>query len=439
MKRCLVLLLVLSLCLSLTGFTAYAEWEKQDYEKQEYMVQFDIKEQESLSKDVFTNMQLDTLKSINVEKNDILETYDLFPVYCLKLTEKQVEELKNNPNIKTIEPNIMFEAYAQTIPWGISKVQATNAHQNGHTGNGIKVAVLDSGIDANHEDLNVRGGYSVFNDSPYYDGNGHGTHVAGTIAALNNSVGVVGVAYDAELYAVKVLNSQGSGSLSGIAKGLEWAIQNNMNIINMSLGSSQPSDILKQWCDLAYNSGILVVAAAGNSGNSSGTGDTVGYPAKYASVMAVASTDSNDRRASTSSTGPTVEISAPGVSIYSTIPNNRYGNMSGTSMASPHVAGAAALVWKANPSLNNQQLRQRLVSTAKYLGNSNHYGAGLVQVSAAIGQEANNPIGDEWKLNTNYKPGDIIIYEGNQYECLQEHTSIIGWEPINAPSLWKII
>jgi subtilisin len=441
MKRSLVLLLVLSLCLSLTGFTAYAELENQDHEKQEYMVQFEAQERESSSKNDLAALHADTLRSINVQENDILETYDLFPVYCLRLTEKQVEELKNNPNIKTIEPNITFEAYAQTIPWGISKIQATNAHQNGHTGKGIKVAVFDSGIDANHEDLNVKGGYSAFNDSPYSDGNGHGTHVAGTIAALNNSVGVVGVAYDVELYAVKVLNSQGSGSLSGITKGLEWAIQNNMNIINMSLGTPQPSDILKQWCDLAYNSGILVVAAAGNSGNSSGTGDTVEYPAKYASVMAVASTDSNDRRASTSSTGPNVEISAPGVNIYSTIPGSRYGYASGTSMASPHVAGAAALVWKANPGLSNQQLRQRLVSTAKYLGNSNHYGAGLVQVSAAIGQGTNNPapIGNEWNPDTNYKPGDIIVYEGNQYECLQEHTSIVGWEPINAPSLWKVI
>ncbi|WP_439646643.1 S8 family peptidase [Piscibacillus salipiscarius] len=245
--------------------------------------------------------------------------------------------------------------------------------------------MLDTGIAASHGDLNVSGGYSVFGDSPYNDGNGHGTHVAGTVAALNNNSGVLGVAPSANLYAVKVLDGNGSGSYAGIAEGIEWAIQNNMDIINMSLGGSQSSSILKDYADYAYyNAGILVVAAAGNSGNSWGWSDTVGYPAKYDSVIAVAAVDQNNNRASFSSHGPAVELAAPGVNIYSTMPGNSYDSLNGTSMASPHVAGVAAQVWQAKPHLSNSQLRSLLNNTAQYLGNSNYYGNGLVQSFDAI-------------------------------------------------------
>lgn len=384
MKKFLAVLLSLLICLGTIGFQGEAVLEDISSAKEEYLVQFDISGAENLSKASIAAKEKNILSSINVQEKDILETYDLLPVYCLKLDEKQVEVLKKDPNIKNVEPNIEFKASAQTIPWGISRVQAIDAHRYNYTGKGVRVAVLDSGIDSRHSDLNVSGGYSVFNDSPYSDGNGHGTHVAGTIAALDNSIGVKGVAYNVDLYAVKVLNSYGSGSLSGIAKGIEWSIKNNMNIINMSLGTSSHSSILKDWCDLAYNSGLLVVAAAGNSGNATGVGDTVEYPARYSSVMAVAATDSSNRRGSFSSHGPAIEIAAPGVDIYSTYPNNRYTTMSGTSMACPHIVGSAALVWGANPRLTNVQVRESLVRTARRLGDTNHYGSGLVQVLDAI-------------------------------------------------------
>ncbi|HHV25777.1 MAG TPA: S8 family peptidase [Tissierellia bacterium] len=384
MKRFLAVLLSLLICLGTIGFQADAALGNISSAKEEYLVQFDIPGVENLSKASIMAKEKSILNSINVQKKDILETYDLLPVYCLKLDEKQVEALKKDSNIKNVEPNIEFKASAQTIPWGISRVQATDAHRYNYTGKGVKVAVLDSGIDIRHNDLNVRGGYSVFNDSPYSDGNGHGTHVAGTIAALDNSIGVKGVAYNVDLYAVKVLNSYGSGSLSGIAKGIEWSIKNNMDILNMSLGTSTHSSILKDWCDLAYDSGLLVVAAAGNSGNAAGIGDTVDYPARYSSVVAVAATDSSNKRGSFSAHGPDIEISAPGVDVYSTYPSNRYTTMSGTSMACPHVVGSAALVWGANPKLSNVQVRESLVRTARGLGNTNHYGSGLVQALDAI-------------------------------------------------------
>ncbi|TFB22778.1 peptidase S8 [Filobacillus milosensis] len=351
--------------------TSFAD-EAKTQAKDEYLVQFDGPAKKGL------------IKSFGVEDQDILTEYDSLPVFHLKLTEKQAKGLKNHPQIKYVEENAEAKAFAQQTPWGIPHVEGTTAQNNGHTGDGVKVAILDTGIDASHEDLVVAGGYSVFGDSPYNDGNSHGTHVAGTVGALDNDLGVVGVAPDAELYAVKVLDDNGSGSYAGIAEGIEWAIENNMDIINMSLGGSTDSSVLEEFVDLAYEEGILVVAAAGNSGTWLGWFDTVGYPAKYDSAMAVAAVDQNNNRASFSSTGNAVEISAPGVGVLSSVPGNGYASYDGTSMASPHVAGVAAQVWAAKPSLTNVELRQLLNQTAQYLGDPFHYGNGLVQSYDAI-------------------------------------------------------
>lgn len=398
MKKILVVLMVIALTLgtvlpSATGFAS----SKEQSEAKEYLVMFDGAAEKGI------------LQAFGIEKDAILHEFELLPVKHIKVSPEQAKGLANHPQIKFVEENIEFKALGepvektmedsvvssdqfieQTVPWGVTRVQATQAHPYGINGNGMRVAVLDTGIDRNHSDLqaNVRGGYSVFTDSanrnPYHDPNGHGTHVAGTVAAANNGSGVLGVAPRAQLYAVKVLNNSGSGSLAGIAQGIEWSINNNMHIINMSLGTSQHSSILQQYCNLAYNRGILVVAAAGNSGNSWGSGDNVAYPARYSSVIAVAATDSNNRRGSFSSTGPAVEIAAPGVNVLSTLPNNRYGSLNGTSMASPHVAGVAALVWQYKPHLSNVQLRNTLNATAQNLGNSNHFGHGLVRAMNAL-------------------------------------------------------
>ena len=316
---------------------------------------------------------------------EVQHTFQYMDVVEVSLPEKAAEALKKNPNIAFVEENVEVMATAQTVPWGIPHIKADKAHAAGVTGSGVKVAILDTGIDANHTDLNVRGGASFVAGEPnaLQDGNGHGTHVAGTVAALNNSTGVLGVAYNADLYAVKVLSASGSGTLSGIAQGIEWSIANGMDVINMSLGGSSGSTALQQACNNAYNRGIVVIAAAGNSG-SSGTRNTIGYPARYSSVIAVGAVDSNNNRASFSSVGNELEVMAPGANILSTTPGNNYASFNGTSMAAPHVAGAAALIKAKYPSMTNVQIRDRLRNTATNLGDPFFYGNGVINVESAL-------------------------------------------------------
>ena len=313
----------------------------------------------------------------NVEKS-----YRNFPIVKLKLSERAVFALSKNPNILSIEPEAVFTINEDTIEWGIAKVEAPKAWAQNYTGAGIKVGIIDTGI-ALHNDLNIVGGANfVDTANSYYDDNGHGTHVAGTVAALDNGFGVIGVAPGALLYAIKVLNSSGSGYLSDIIEGIDFAIDEQLDIINMSLGTSTDSPALHTAVDTAYNAGILVVASAGNSGKRSISQDNVGYPAKYESVIAVAATDINNNRASFSSTGPAVEVAAPGVSVRSTYLNGGYATMSGTSMAAPHVSGHLALMLEAFPGKTVSEIRtllQYYVLDLGTVGRDWAYGYGLIQ------------------------------------------------------------
>ncbi len=320
---------------------------------------------------------------------EIVHSYSIIPAVAAKLPPAAVEALRNNPNVEYVEPDGVCHATADTIPWGISRVQADLVQAGGNYGAGVKVAIIDTGIDIHHTDLAVAGGYSCVSYTTSYDDDaGHGSHVAGTVAALANGTGVIGCAPQASLYAVKVLDSTGSGTWTDVVEGIDWATANGMDIINMSLGGSSGTTALQQACDNAYAAGVLIVCSAGNSGTTDGTGDNVGYPARYDSCIAVAATDSSDVRAYFSSTGPAVELAAPGVTIYSTYYTGGYTTMSGTSMASPHVAGVAALVMAANPSFTNVQVRNALDSTAIDLGDPGRdpwYGYGLVNAPAACG------------------------------------------------------
>ncbi|MEW6399952.1 MAG: S8 family peptidase [Bacillota bacterium] len=280
---------------------------------------------------------------------------------------------------------------AQQVPWGVDRIDADLAWASSR-GAGIKVGIVDTGIDKDHPDLlaSVKGGYLAIQTGAYKnkgpdawdDDNGHGTHVAGIVAAVDNTIGVVGVAPEAWLYGVKVLDRTGSGYYSDIIEGIQWCIDNGMQVINMSLGGSTDSPALHDAIITAYNREITVVCAAGNEGPGE---DTVCYPARYPEVIAVAATAADDSVPDFSSRGPEVDIAAPGVSILSTWKGGGYATASGTSMASPHVAGTAALYLAARGPASPDQVRQHLMATAEPLPYpSTWVGAGLVDAQAAV-------------------------------------------------------
>lgn len=325
----------------------------------------------------------DDLAAIRQAGGHVKHSFDIIPAVAVELPEPAVRALQRRKNVSYIEPDAMVTVDSQTVPWGITRTEAPKVW-NTSVGSGVRVAILDTGIDPNHADLRVRGGVNTIGGSDWVDRNGHGTHVAGTVAALQNSIGVVGMAPHADLYAVKVMGDNGSGTLSSLIAGLDWSVNNGMHIVNMSLSTSSDSVALRSAVDRANAAGVLLVAAAGNNGDSSGTGDVIRYPARYESVIAVAATDQNNRRASFSATGAALELSAPGVGIVSTIHGNRYSSFNGTSMAAPHVAGAAALIWAANPSMKNTDVRRALREGAVNIGIRNHFGFGLVNAPSSL-------------------------------------------------------
>jgi subtilisin len=333
-------------------------------------------------------------------------TYRLVPGIAAALPQAAIDALRRNPNVTTVEPDGFFHKIDAELDntWGVKRIGGGIVHADGNKGLNVPVAVIDTGIDYRHPDLGgclgagckVAGGFDFVNtDSDPIDDEGHGTHVAGTVAALDNGLGVVGVAPEAKLYALKVLNSSGSGSFSDVIKALQWVVDNGIKITNNSYGSSgDPGTLVRAAFDNSYAAGVLHIASAGNSGSCAGKNDSVGYPAKYTSVVAVAATNQSDTRACFSSTGSAVELSAPGVSINSTRMGGGYVVYSGTSMASPHVAGVAALLMNTAGSPSNLEIRSLLASTAQDLGAAGRdslYGFGLVNAAAAVAALSSSP------------------------------------------------
>jgi subtilisin len=273
---------------------------------------------------------------------------------------------------------------SQVVPWGVDRINAARAWEASHGGDGVKVAVLDSGIDLSHPDLKVVGGVNeVDPGKSYNDDRGHGTHVAGIIAALNNSRGVVGVAPSAALYAVKVLDKDGSAWASDIIAGLDWCVSHKMRVVNMSFGTSEDQQSIHDAIIRARAAGIVLVASAGNYGPA---GNSVHYPALYPEVLAVSATDSSDKIASWSSNGPQIAVAAPGVDIYSTYFDGGYATMSGTSMAAPHVTGAIALRLKDHPRDTPDDISSALRKSADKLRGltRDQQGAGLVDAFSLV-------------------------------------------------------
>ena len=375
----------------------------------------------------------------------VTHSYSIIPVVAAVIPESAIEGLLHNPGVTAIEEDHEVEAAGITYDteysnaWGVERIESGVAHEQNYKGQGVKIGIIDSGINYTHPDLapNYKGGYDFY----YYDIDpmdvyGHGTHVAGTACATDNDngaanpkLGVVGVAPECDLYSLRVLNEDGVGYESDIVSAIEWSLGREvtllpwgdtlgtttqgtrMDVVNLSLGSSQAySQASEQAFAEAESEGLTIVAAAGNSGNPGGKGTNTIYPANYDSVIAVGATKQDDSRTFFSSTGPNVELVAPGESVYSTWNDNtsyldpqpvcngsanecyKYG--SGTSMASPHVAGVAALLIGSglvhddnNNGMISDEVRSLMQSTAIDLGASGRddkYGFGLVNVNNAL-------------------------------------------------------
>jgi subtilisin family serine protease len=305
------------------------------------------------------------------------------------LTASQKEALENDTAVQSIEVDPKRYLLAESTPYGITMVQAQQLSDAGTVNQ--KVCIMDTGYTLNHADLPSSGvtgddGYGSNNTGNWYnDGNGHGTHVAGTIAAIgNNNQGVVGVNPSGRLglHIVKVFNDSGSWAYgSDLIQAINQCKAAGSTVISMSLGGGASSSAERAAFDSAYASGILNIAAAGNDGNS-----TMSYPASYNSVMSVAAVDSSGNVANFSQYNSQVEIAAPGVSVNSTYNDGGYRSLSGTSMATPHVAGVAALVWGNNPQCSARQIRDGLNASAQDRGSNgrdNYYGHGIVKAKDA--------------------------------------------------------
>ncbi|OPH10184.1 S8 family serine peptidase [Cylindrospermopsis raciborskii] len=334
--------------------------------------------------------------------------------------------------------------------WGNDLVGSPEVWSRGYTGQGVVVAVVDTGVDYTHSDLDaniwvntrevsgngidddangyiddIRGWDFVGNDNDPMDGNSHGTHVAGTIAGENNGTGVTGVAYNARIMPVRVLDNNGSGSSLGVANGIRYAADNGARVINLSLGGGYSSNIYSA-IQYATTRGATVVMAAGNSGASQPD-----YPAFHATEygLAIGAVDSNSNIASFSNRAGNNSamryVVAPGVSIYSTVPNNGYATYSGTSMAAPHAAGVVALMLSANSALTPVQVRN-IVTGTNNVANISSLGTDSQLVTATrYYVEESVP---EFSISYVQVPTDPVIPVDNNYnnEITTDQVEVLG-------------
>ncbi|WP_147436785.1 S8 family serine peptidase [Oceanobacillus piezotolerans] len=292
--------------------------------------------------------------------------------------------------------------------WNIQTIGATLAWEKGFTGEGVNIAVVDTGI-APHPDLNITGGVSTVDyTEDWGDDNGHGTHVAGIIGAKRDDTGVVGVAPDANLYAVKAVNEEGKGQIDDVVEAIEWCMDNDMDIMNLSIGGDSEIPQIKDALDRAYKAGILIVSASGNNGEDG----IVSFPARLESVIAVSAVDGRLNPTPFSTRGPEVEFTAPGMSIVSTYLNQSYGVADGTSQAAPHVTGMLAILKEKYPHKTNEELRNALTDYVMEMGESgrdNIYGHGFIYyqepdrtppdniTNLNVGEQTSNSIVLEWQ------------------------------------------
>ncbi len=410
---------VLALSMATAQASPVFDAEKLQSVKAEEKVRYIIKFKEDSAYSAFYNSPSESNRETLREKNaQSLQKHGAEMIMHMKrsnaaaaiLTSNQLISLRKDPAVEYVEVDpkrYLIETVTRTFdglnasaitpsaestPYGINMVQA-NQVSDAATGN-MKVCITDTGYEGNHEDLLPYTNAGITGDNNdglgndtgnwWQPGHAHGTHVAGTIAGLGgNGVGVTGVNPSGllDLHIIKVFNNAGSwGYGSDMVRAVEQCQDAGANIISMSLGGGASSATEESAFVAAKNAGLINIAAAGNGGNTS-----LSYPASYDSVMSVAAIDSNKNVASFSQKNAQVEIAAPGVAITSTVLNNGYATWDGTSMATPHVAGVAALVWSHFPSCTGEEIRNVMNVTAQDLGTANRdnsYGYGLVQAKA---------------------------------------------------------
>lgn len=318
-----------------------------------------------------------------------LDSFEV-PALATELSEAEVRALRADPDVEAVEEDAwasvdpiagaLLPRGREEAPWGVRAIDADRAWTTSF-GAGMRVAILDTGIDRTHPDLvpNCRAGASFVPTEPdWADTHGHGTHCAGIAAAALNGGGVVGVAPAAELLAVKVLGADGGGQFGWVAAGVEWAVRAGAHVLSVSLGGASMPETVQRVFESAARAGVLIVAAAGNAGG------PVAYPARLDACVAVSALDPALRLWAGSNRGPEIELAAPGADVLSTAPGAGYRRMSGTSMACPHVSGAAALAWATHRFADAERIRRLLRETARPLeGPREHFGAGMVHAFAA--------------------------------------------------------
>ena len=325
----------------------------------------------------------------------------VFKGMSARLTPAQLEALRRDPSVDAIEEEQIFSvnrrprsggsiSSTQSIPWGISKTRATESYTLAGNGSGavtgVRTYVIDTGVDTKNADLNRPGHVNFVGDRKNTDCNGHGTHVAGTMAAYDNTADVVGMAPGVPAYGVKVLDCNGSGTTTSVIKGIDWVAANAIlpAVANMSLGGGA-SQMLDDAVRAAANRGIVFAIAAGNSSaNACNTSPARVGGGITPGVLVTAATDSNDQEASFSNYGSCVDIWAPGVSIPSLKVGGGVVSLSGTSMASPHVAGAAALYWARHPSATHGTVTNTLRQMAQPTGTTSKDGRAIYRLLANV-------------------------------------------------------
>ncbi|PLT29965.1 S8 family peptidase [Peribacillus deserti] len=315
-----------------------------------------------------------------------------------KSTSDLLQYFNHLPQVKFAEPNYIYMQNEANVPndslyrrqyqWNLPVIQTEEGWDITRGSKNVIIAVVDTGVDLDHPDLERRitRGYNVLakNSNPD-DDNGHGSHVAGIIASeTNNLRGIAGLTWYNKIMPVKVMNEKGYGNAFDVARGVIWATDHGADVINLSLGNYQPSAVMQEAIQYAYDRDVVITTAAGNDNT-----DQPSFPAAYPEVICVAAVDHNGNRAEFSNYGEYVDVAAPGVEIPSTYFHKQYAALSGTSMAAPHVAALAGLIRSANPDLKNTKV-MNIISRGTYdlgaKGYDPYFGMGLIDIRHSLEQ-----------------------------------------------------